>query len=83
MPELGSLGSVRGALRNRRPYRESCNPQTSAILRVDLLRHLASLWRVRTNDRAAASAEKAITVVEIAGDLAPRHIPAVSHLTQP
>ena len=26
MPELGSLGSVRGALSNGRPYREHCRP---------------------------------------------------------
>ena len=28
MPELGSLGSVRGALRNERPYRECGNSAT-------------------------------------------------------
>ena len=28
MPELGSLGSVRGALRNERPYRECENSAT-------------------------------------------------------
>jgi hypothetical protein len=28
VPELGSLGSVRGALRNERPYRECGNSKT-------------------------------------------------------
>ena len=31
MPELGSLGSVRGALRNERPYRECENSMRSVI----------------------------------------------------
>ena len=30
MPELGSLGSVRGALSNARPYREQCNKKKPA-----------------------------------------------------
>ena len=45
MPELGSLGSVRGALRNERPYRERdtattgeiCQPVAGSMARSSLV----------------------------------------------
>jgi hypothetical protein len=36
MPELGSSGSVRGALRNERPYRERYNPRNDDVAGIQV-----------------------------------------------
>ena len=54
MPELGSLGTVRGALGNERPYREqtlpmftqgTLVPQSAVVMRVSNPHHAMS-WAV-------------------------------------